>query len=152
MKVKAQIIGFKEVRKLIKAHPQIAKKATIREGELLAKRLIDFIVRYWRHHKKTGGMERGNTWQGMIRGLRLSWEVFNQVFYSRFINTGRREVRPVRKQWLRWTQNGRVIFAKRSRATQPSPAYDIAYKRFVLGWLIRLKNRIARDFRKAGSL
>ena len=149
MKVNAKVTGFNEVRRLIKLHPVVAQKTTIKSGEKLARRIIDFVVRAWRKHRKTGGLEFGNTWAGKIIGKALRWEVFNQVFYSRFIETGRRMVRPVRAKVLTWIgPDGKRVFAMRSKATKPDPAYSNAHKRFVIGWHIRLKNELQEAFNK----
>lgn len=152
MRVSAKVTGFKEAQRLIKAHPQIAKKVTIQSGEKTARRSIDLIVRQWRPHKKTGGLEFGNTWAGKIMGKIFKWEVFNQVHYSRFIETGRREVRPVRAKVLRWIgPSGKPVYAMRSKATKPDPAYQNAYKRFIIGWPVRLKNQLQAAFNKAAK-
>lgn len=74
----------------------------------------------------------------------LLGEVGTNVPYARAVHDGRREVRPVSAKVLRWVDpSGRVVFARRSRATQGKPFLRNAFERNRSG--------IIREFSEAGK-
>jgi hypothetical protein len=115
MKVKASVLKSKKAK-----YKLALKQALWKIGEMGLKSVLGY------HGFKGNKLKLSTNFKINSSCTKLS--LINNKKYASFINNGRGVVVPVKKKYLKFKINGKIIFTKKSKATSPRPFFSDAVK------------------------